>query len=367
MKRDPHHAQLMKPKCDLPWKAALACTALLAGVALGHSDARAEGELRVLTWEGYTDPSFTDQFVADTGCDVSTVFVGSNDEFPAKLIAGGVLYDVISPSLDTTTIMAKLDLVEPIDVSRLEHWDDIFEIFRNHPSIQFGGEVWAVPNDWGSIPFLYRTDKFDEPPTSAAVLWDPAYSGKIAVWDDKSALYVTARMLFGADTNVYDLSDEQLEQIKQKLIEQKPLIRKYWATNGELVNLFANDEVWVANAWEIAKAPLLEQGISVEEFIPVERADGWQDAWQVVKGTPNRECVYAWLNFASGPGGQCGTFLTNDYAGVNPEALKTCMTPEDFTRLKFDDPNYLKTLDFWVEPARVEAYIEAWTAVKAAQ
>ena len=367
MKQDPHHAKSTKPKWDLPWRPALACAGLVAVIALGHSDAQAEGELRVLTWEGYTDPSFTDQFVADTGCEVSTVFVGSNDEFPAKLIAGGVLYDVISPSLDTTTIMAKLDLVEPIDVSRLEHWDDIFEIFRNHPSIQSDGEVWAVPNDWGSIPFLYRTDKFDEPPKSASVLWDPAYSGKIAVWDDKSALYVTARMLFGADTNVYDLSDQQLKQIKQKLIDQKPLIRKYWATNGELVNLFANDEVWVANAWEIAKAPLLEQGIPVEEFIPVERADGWQDAWQVVKGTPNIECVYAWLNFASGPGGQCGTFLTNDYAGVNPEALKTCMKPEDFTRLHFDDPGYLNTLDFWVEPARVEAYIEAWNAVKAAQ
>ena len=238
MKQDPYHAKSTKPKWDLPWRPVLACAALVAGIALGHSDAQAEGELRVLTWEGYTDPSFTDQFVADTGCEVSTVFVGSNDEFPAKLIAGGVLYDVISPSLDTTTIMAKLDLVEPIDVSRLEHWDDIFEFFRNHPSIQSDGEVWAVPNDWGSIPFLYRTDKFDEPPKSASVLWDPAYSGKIAVWDDKSALYVTARMLFGADTNVYDLSDQQLKQIKQKLIDQKPLIRKYWATNGELVNLF---------------------------------------------------------------------------------------------------------------------------------
>ena len=105
-----------------------------------------------------------------------------------------------------------------------------------------------MPHDWGSISFLYRIDKFDEPPTSPTVLRDPTYTGKIAGWDDTFALYVTARILFGADTNVHDLSDDQLEQVKLNLIEKNPLVRKCWATNSELVNLFANDEVWVANA-----------------------------------------------------------------------------------------------------------------------
>ncbi len=340
---------------------------VFAGGALTPSDASADGELRVLTWEGYTHASFTDDFEAQSGCKVSSVFVGSNDEFAAKLVAGGALYDVVSPSLDTTTILVKLGLVDPVDVSRLEHWNDLFAVFRDHPSIQSDGQVWAMPFSWGSIPFLYRTDKFDEPPTSVSVLWDPKYAGKIAVWDDKSAMYMTARMLYGKDTNVYDLSDEQLDVIKQKLIEQKPLIRKYWATNGELVNLFGNGEVWVANAWEVAAAPLLEMGIPVVDFIPEERADGWQDAWQIVKGSPNVDCAYAWLNFASGPGGQCGNYKANDYAGANPVALKTCMTDEEFARLHFDDPDYLETLDFWIEPARVGTYVETWNAIKAAQ
>ena len=42
---------------------------------------------------------------------------------------------------------------------------------------------------------------------------------------------------------LYNLSDQQLEAVKKKLLELKPNIRKMWATGGELTNLFQNHEV----------------------------------------------------------------------------------------------------------------------------
>ncbi|HLB06093.1 MAG TPA: ABC transporter substrate-binding protein, partial [Alphaproteobacteria bacterium] len=296
----------------------------------------------MLVWEGYSDPSFASIFEERTGCKVSSAFVGSNDEFAAKLSAGGGgVYDLITPSTDTTTIMIKLGLVEPIDTSRLPHWNEVFESFRNSPTVNVDGKVWGVIWDWGSIPMLYRPDKVDPAPTSFSVLWDPKYQGRIAVWDDKSALYMTARMLYGRDTNVYDLSDEQLEEIVAKLIEQKPLVRKYWATMGELINLYANGEIDVSNAWEPVTPTLAKQGITVQPFIPDERADGWSDAWMIVKGTKNIDCAYAWIDFALSPEGQCGNYRVGSYAGTNPEALKTCVTPEEYSALHQDDPAYL--------------------------
>ena len=53
---------------------------------------------------------------------------------------------------------------------------------------------------------MYMKDKFPTPPTSAAVLWDKNLAGKISVWDDKTEIYITARLLFGKGVNVYDLS-----------------------------------------------------------------------------------------------------------------------------------------------------------------
>lgn len=331
--------------------------------------AHAQGELNVLTWEGYTDPGFVSEFEAATGCTVTPTYVGSNDEYPAKLAGGGGVYDLVSPSVDTTTILTKAGLVEEIDTGRLERWDEIYEKFRDHVGVNYQDGVYGVPFTWGSIPFMYRADRFETAPDSIMALWeDEALAGAISLWDDKTNIYIVARMLFGTDVDVYDLSDDQLAAVRDKLIELKPSIRKYWSTAGELVNLYANGEVIISNTWGGYQSALLaDEGIGMIEFIPVEKADGWADAWQIVSGTPNGDCAYEWLNFAIGPGGQCGVVGVTGYSGSNPVVLKECLDEETFQALNQADFKYIDSLVLWEEPARVDAYINTWNAVKAAQ
>ena len=282
-----------------------------------------------------------------------------------KLAAGGGVYDLISPSIDTTGVMVAAGLVEPIDVSKVKHFGEIFEQFRNAGGINIDGKVWGVPFVWGSIPFMYRTDKISEEPTSLAALWDPRYKGRISLWDDKSAIYVAARL--NGDMNIYDLSDAQLEAAKKKLIEQKPLVRKYWGTAGELINLYANGEVWISNTWGgYQSAELKKQGIPVKEFIPKENAEGWMDSWQVVKGSPNNECAYAYINYMISPQGQCGVSGVTGYSTANPTASKACMTDEQYTALHMNDVGYIDRLMLWQTPTNLEKYINTWNAVKAA-
>ncbi len=342
---------------------------LVAGFAFGGgaaiSSGAEAGEVSLLTWEGYADPSFINDFEAESGCTLTATYVGSNDDFAPKLAAGGAVYDVVSPAIDTNSILVKLGLVEPIDVSRIERLDEIFPIFRNASGINIDGQLWGVPFTWGSIPFMYRTDKIPEEPTSLAALWDPKYKGKIALWDDKSAVYVAARLV--GHTNIFSLTDEQMEDAKQKLLEQKPLVRKYWATAGELVNLYANGEVWISNTWGGYQVNTLqEMGIPVKEFIPKENAEGWIDNWQIVKGAKNIDCAYAWLNFAISPKGQFGVSSVTGYSSANPVAAKELMSPEMLETLHMDDVDYVSRLILWREPDRLAELINIWNAVKAA-
>ena len=71
---------------------------------------------------------------------------------------------------------------------------------------------------------------------------------KISVWDDLSTVYMAAQVLGydKPDPQLYNLSDQQLEAVKKKLLELKPNIRKMWSTGGELTNLFQNHEVVAA-------------------------------------------------------------------------------------------------------------------------
>ena len=340
----------------------IAALALLAATA----PALAEGEVNLLTWEGYADPSFIEPFEAATGCRVSATYVGSNDDFAPKMAAGGGIYDLISPSIDTTRVMIDAGFVDPIDVSRIEAWDALYPKFKEAEGIRKDDEVFGVPYAWGAIAFMYRTDKIDEPPTSIADLFDPKYEGRISLWDDKSALYVAARK--DGNMDIYEMSDEDLEAAKATLIEQKPLVRKYWSTAGELVDLFASGEVWISNTWGGYQSSLLaDQGIPVAEFIPEEKAEGWVDSWMLVRGTPNEDCAYQFINMALSEAGQCGVANVNGYSVTNPEAARQCMSDEQFAALHQDDPDYLDSLLLWENlGSRLPAYTNAWNAVKAA-
>lgn len=343
-------------------KACLSATAIMLAAS---SSVFAKNELNILVWEGYADKSVIDPFEKETGCKVNATYVGSNDDFAPKLAAGGGVFDIISPAIDSTAPLVQAGFVEAIDTSRLTEWNNIYEKFRVAEGINSDGKVYGVPFAWGAIAFMYLKDKFPTPPTSIAALWDPALKGKVSLWDDKSALYVAARL--NGDNDIYHLTDEQIKAAQDKLGEQRPNIRKYWSTAGELVDLYASGEVWISNTWAgYQKSLLAERGIEVVEFIPEENAEGWVDNLMIVKDTPNEDCVYKFLNMAISERGQCGVANVNGYSASNPIAAKSCMTPEQFIALHQDDPDYLDSLLLWENlDDRLGVYTNAWNAVKA--
>ena len=112
---------------------------LVSSFAAGVSGA--EGELNLLTWEGYADPSFVKPFEKETGCRVSATYVGTNDEFVAKVMGGGAAYDLVSPSNDTTKRLIDAGTIEPVDMTKVPGVKDFFPIFRSPPWLTKNGKV----------------------------------------------------------------------------------------------------------------------------------------------------------------------------------------------------------------------------------
>ncbi|MBT3789820.1 MAG: extracellular solute-binding protein [Alphaproteobacteria bacterium] len=211
------------------------------------------------------------------------------------------------------------------------------------------------------------SDKIKDKIDSIDAFWDPKYAGKVSIWDDKTALYMGARR--AGHENVYKLSKEELAAATGKLVDMKPNVRKYWATAGELVDLFVKGEVWIANTWGGYQSSLiLEQGIPVVEVIPAEGAGAYADAWNLVKGSPNQDCAYKYINFAISPEGQCGVYKVTGYSLSNEVSAKACMTAAEFKGSHQDDPAYFEKLNVWENLGpNLEPYTNAWNAVKAAQ
>ncbi len=257
--------------------------------------------LSLLVWEGYADPSYLRAFEESHHCKISASYMGSSDELVAKLRGGSASnYDVISPSSDVATMIASAGLAAPLDLSKLPGYPQLSERLRTMPLVRVNGNVYGVPFTWGPNPLLYDTTYFAKPPDSWAVLWDPKLKGKISAWDELSTMYMAAQVL-GYDkpdpNHIYNLSDAELDNVRKKLIELKPNIRKFWSTGGELTNLFENHEIVAAMGWPLTTNQLRAAKFPIGETIPKENTTGWIDHLMITNASEHKDLATEFLEY----------------------------------------------------------------------
>jgi spermidine/putrescine transport system substrate-binding protein len=254
-------------------------------------------------------------------------------------------------------------------LSKLPSYSQLSPKLRELPLVKSNGNTFGVPFMWGPNPLLYDTTTFAKPPDSWATFWDPKYKGKVSVWDDLSTLYMAAQML-GYDkpdpSQLYNLSDDRLAAVKQKLLALKPNIRKMWSTGGELTNLFENHEVVIAMGWPLMTNQLHQANFPIGEIIPKENTTGWIDHLMITSASPHKELAYAFLEFMIQAQTQKKVTDVTHYTPANPAAAQS-MTEAEKKGLHLDDPDaYMQRIYFWQDVPRRAKYIEIWNEVKAA-
>ena len=266
--------------------------------------------------------------------------------------------------------IARTGLAEPLDLTRLPTYPQLSPRLRDLPLGKADGQTFGVPFMWGPNPLLYDSTVFAQAPDSWGIFWDSKYKGKISVWDDLSTVYMAAQML-GYDkpgpSQLYNLSDEQLAAVKQKLLALKPNIRKIWSTGGELTNLFENHEIVAAMGWPLMTNQLRQANFPIGETIPQENTTGWIDHLMITKASAHKELAYAFLEYMVQAKTQKQITDVTHYTPANPAAAQL-MTGAEKKGLHLDDPDaYMQHIYFWQDVPRRAKYIEIWNEVKAAK
>jgi spermidine/putrescine-binding protein len=330
-----------------------------------------EETLSLLVWEGYADPSFVHAFEEGHHCKVLASYMGSSDELVAKLRGGSASnYDVISPSSDVASMITRSGLAAPLNLSQLPSYSQISPRLKNLPLVKANGQIFGVPFMWGPNPLLYDTTAFRQPPDSWSALWDPKFKEKISVWDDLSTVYMAAQIL-GYDkpdpAQLYNLTDDQLENVKKKLIELKPNIRKMWSTGGELTNLFQNHEVVAAMGWPLMTNQLRKLNFPIGEIIPNENTTGWIDHMMITAASQHKELAQQFLEYLIEAQTQKNIADVTGYVPANPVSA-AFMSDSEKKALHLDDTDaYMQRIYFWQDVPRRAKYNEMWNEVKAAQ
>jgi spermidine/putrescine-binding protein len=350
-------------------RAAIGSALALAAPGIGR--AAPSGSITFFTLPTYTDPKLIGDFTKQTGIELKTQAAADTDPMVAKLMATrGEGFDVVSLSNQLVPQFIREGLIEPLEISRLKYWSDLYPSFTTAPFIDVGkpGMVAGIPMVWGYDGLIYRTDKIAAADSWNA-LWDPRYKGRIGTVDFGYQNMLIAAQVLGMDDTLkrspIDFTDDQLAQIKTKLIAQKALLNKYWASTAEGGTLLASGEIWISLG-RLAMVQLLkDEGVAAKLISPKEGAQGWSNVCAILKASQNKDAAYAFLDYMSGPSFQGPLTSVKGYPGVNkpvmeaqPQALKD--------KLLLGDPDLVKSLVWWgisKDPRRIN---NLWNEIKAA-
>ena len=310
-------------------------------------------EVRLFSFEGYAEPEWVDSFEAETGCSVNAAYTGSVDEMFAKMAGSdGADYDLIS--IDTSIIQRYVDngLIIPFDMSMVPNTANLLPAFTNVSETMSGGESYGVPMAWGSLGLIYDTEAFPDGVDSWEALWDPANAGHILALDDANNNVTNAAIVLGID-EPFNLSDEDFDAVKQKLIEQKQYLISYYAGFEEGVNIWDTSEASLMfSMGEFQAVELANRGYDVVYSIPAEGGIGWLDTWALSKGVQDTECAHKWVNhYLNGATGPTMTELKG-YGNTTDESPGL---------------DYADKL-IWLRPVEdFDRRVQVWNEVKAAQ
>ena len=310
------------------------------------------GEVNVWTYANFVPDSFREQFEAETGIKVNIRLVDDQGKLFNLLAA-----EAPTPTADIVTVAGhrflqfiQSDLLAPLDTDRLANWGNINPTFSESDWATINGHKWGAPILSGMEVLAYNTDVVS---AEEAESWDVLFSDKYA----KQTAYIiqdTVSIIIlklGYDGNMVaylDKPDEAariVEEAKQYLIDKKPLVRKYYDSGAEVQQMFINQDIVVAQAWNGPIATLINDGFPVTMTIPKEGSYGFVYTYNVANNGPNADNAYTFLD-AILSSSEIGAAMTRASGFISTykdaarhlnemERKSTSFTDEEISRLRF--------------------------------
>lgn len=280
----------------------LGAIGLLALAIPGTREAMAAEELRILAWQGYADDDWVAEFEKETGAKVSVVYAQTDDEIWSKMKGSeGEDFDLFA--VNTSELQRYIDagIAVPHDPAQLPNQQKTLPQFRDLSTVRGvtrDGKLYGIPFAFDSIGLIYDTTKVKTPPDSMQALWDPAYKGKILLYDASAHNFSFAALAEGIE-NPFNLTDAQLAEIKQKLIELQANALSYYQSADEALQIYKDNDVALifANFGQQQLKLMQAAGAPVAYVVPKEGALAWLDTWALSKGAKNPELAEKWVNF----------------------------------------------------------------------
>jgi spermidine/putrescine transport system substrate-binding protein len=329
------------------------------------------GGLQVYDWSGYGNgdyyPKEEKQYLwADyqqaTGDTPKFILFPDDDQGFTK-VASGTTYDIVHPCAYRFQDYVDLGVMQPWDTSLIPNYSQL------NPALQKFGSIddkqYFVVEDWGFIAPLYRADKVQPQEDSFSLLFDDRYAGKIS-WIDTLEMLVIAAFVHGVE-NPWDMSDDELAQMRDYLISKKGLVKFFWSQSYELFQAFKREDVWIGYAWPDSYAYAKGAGLDVEYMNPKEGRITWSCGLGLFGDSENYYHAHDYVD--SWSSSKAAQFLVGYYyyGHANADIDLTEISADIVKALSLDDLSILEPPNSNPESyiPRRQVYADYWDQVKA--
>ena len=358
-------------KGSVLWVLAMAVVLLavtLAVAACGEDEGTADTgaslptttELNIYAWADEIPEDIVADFEEETGITVTFDTFDSNEAMVTKLQSGATGYDLVNPSQYAVQQLAGLELIQELDHAMLPSLGNVPEEFQQ--AEYDPGNKWSVPILWGTTAMAYNSEFIKEDLTSWNALADPKYEGKIMMLDNMLAAYIPALQVNGYDAGSTD--EAEVEVATQWLMDQKPLLQGYNATNN--AELLAKGQVWVELAWNSQIVPLMADHPELVWVLPEEGFSFWTDSLSITKDAENVANAYKFIEYLLQP--EVAAKMCEESGIAVPNTPMMELLPEDVANnpAMFVPAEDMERADVILDPeGATAAYQEGWTKVRA--
>ncbi len=283
--------------------AAAGSAALAAPAYLRPARAQAGGVVNIWTYDSFVPESFVERFQKDTGIEVRIRLVDDQGKQFNLLAAEApdATADLVTVAGHRFLQFIESGLIAPLDTGRLNNWDAIKPVYSESDWATIDGEKWGVPILSGAEILAYNTEAVPpEDRDSWDVLFSDEYAGRTAyIIQDMMSVVM---LYLGYDGNMVEYIDDPdkaaaiVTEARDFLIENKPKVRKYYDAGAEIQQMFVNQDVVLAHAWNGPISKLIMDGFPVGMSIPKEGSYGFVYTLNVVNNGPNQENAYTFLD-----------------------------------------------------------------------
>lgn len=340
--------------------------------ASGDASAEGSDELYVYNWGEYIDEDVITQFEDETGIRVVYDLFDTNEEMYPIIEAGAVTYDVVCPSDYMIQKMVENDLLAEINFDNVPNVDQIDPAYMEMSKAFDPENKYSVPYCWGTVGILYNTKMLEElgvePPKKWADLWDERLSGEILMQDSVRDAFMVALKKDGFSMN--SESEDELQQAKQDLIDQKPLVQAYVIDQVRDKMIGGEAAVGVIYSGEMLyiqeEVANLGLDYTLEYVLPEEGTNLWLDSWVIPKNAKNKENAEKWIDFLCRPEIAKANFEYITYPTPNKGAFELLDEEMQNNKAVFPDIDSLENSEVYMYLGdEVDAvYNDLWKEVK---